>query len=401
MFRNLLIISLLVQSIYQQKVIQATYFRIQGDLSLQIFLGIPQVEATIVIDLSQDHSFLDSILHLSSLSIQGITPKTIFHSTFKKNIEITVQEIFDIIEFKYTNTTSHAYFSYYATDSKNEIKSKLGMGAKFNDTTFSIIHQLKQYNFIDYLSFAFHPLDIHSINAPQFGIPYSNGKMIIGDIPIIQEDNYGFCKINSTQSKWSCKLKSISIGNSFIYVNNDDTISYFQSNTFRINTPKDFMLFLKNKVFHDYINRDICEFQFLDTEYLYTFDLIKCNCQYVSEMPMMSFTFGNFVFSIKMSSLFLHSGKFCESLFVSYNKDEWVFGTAFVDKYITMFDYEREDVIFYTFPLGGIIQEVGNKSQYMKISNNHHMSLYCFVIACILNLIGIILDIIIKYKNKI
>lgn len=391
----LIIICLLIKTCNLRKVLQANYYRIHGTFYLRILLGVPQKACTIEINLSTDHSFFDA-LYQSSQSVQSIYPKTIINPIFK--IETTVDEITDLFEFHEITNEINASLTYYAIQSKNNIKSSLGMSSRFNNTLFSIIHQLKKASLIDYLSFSFHPLDANPSNTPQIGIFYSLGKMLIGDIPIEQNDGYGFCKINNTESKWSCELKAVSIGNIYTYVNNDHFVSYFQTNTFRIETPMDFMRSIINDFLKDYIDKDICEYIPMNQGYMYSFDSIKCVCQYLNEMPKISITLGNYIYMMNMSSMFISYGKFCQSIFVSYNKNEWVLGTAFIDKYITMFDYEKQSVILYTFPNGGLIEQIINNIQYISSSNS--MSKYCLLIICIFNLIGICLTIRTKIKIK-
>lgn len=103
-----------------------------------------------------------------------------------------------IIDEKYTLNNYSVYIKYEPTKWISD--QGLGFGYHFNDTSFSLIHQLKYNNFIDNLQFIFEP-------------HLRNGYLHLGGVPnttLLTEMTYkGIFEINETLPTWGFTLSSI------------------------------------------------------------------------------------------------------------------------------------------------------------------------------------------------
>lgn len=216
--------------------------------------------------------------------------------------------------------------------------------------SFSIMHQLKKTNQISQLIYAFGP--------PIMPIGY----MYLGGVPsdIIQNRDKGMCKVNN--NKWGCKLNNVVFTNK----NEELLLSYnnkykmiFQSAYKPIYAPSDFIDLLSKKLMKTYFDKNICYFK----EFMfYHCKLIECldvDDNLLLSLPtFISFEIDNYLYKIPFEKMYefsydaIEKKSFIKFLVVqSLNQDEedyWILGGIFLTNFLSVFDYLKEEISFYS-----------------------------------------------------
>lgn len=239
---------------------------------------------------------------------------------------------------------------------------------KFDNEDFSIVHQLKKNNITDYLSFTVSPFEKDENN---------HGLIYFGKVPneVIKGKHMGKCKVNDKYSSWYCTLKSVNIGNKKFYNKNNMAISTINGD---IIIPKEFFNFLESEILD--IKNDKCK---VVTESKQNSSSFICISSYVYEFKgVVDFIIGDYKLSLPLHKLFgCNSFQLCQSYFEyrpSIEDGLWIIGYSFFINYITTFDYEKGEIIFYS------------KELLEKVDNNENLetgiytkSIYFSIIICL------------------
>lgn len=195
---------------------------------------------------------------------------------------------------------------------------------------YSLIHRLYDSGFVSERNFGF------SLNATY------DSMMTVGGIPKQYKEKYPFvAKCDALDSvKWGCKMKNVFFNN-IIYHNTAEFFFDIQKN--KILAPKSFFVFLKTQIFHDYINKKICEFV--------TINLIQhfiCECKSLENFPKISFYFSKELsISLEKNQIFDITNDRCYfSIYNNLKNDVWVFQLNFLNNTYINFDYDNKSVTF-------------------------------------------------------
>ena len=298
----------------------------------------------------------------------------------RNGITVNVREIYAQLNF--TNIVVN--FTLYNV-MENSIFSGLEKGFPFalNMTHYSmnLVYQLKLQGYTDKLIITFDPFN----NISYFGdIPYK---------VIYQKHQYKW-KINPAINSWGIQMSQIYITNnkdSVLYNLGLENFLYFQTIEERVYFPSQFINFLKNEVFADYIKSSQCLYSNSTSLHYFT-------CYYTQTIKdyKINFILGNMLITFKLEEIMgIISDD--ESNFKSFTLREnphgyWAIGVMFLRKFVSVFDYENKEIILFSdqeFKLVGINHK----------ANSIRIKFLLFLI--IVDLLGICLIWRIKFKFKV
>ena len=210
-----------------------------------------------------------------------------------------------------------------------------GFAFSYNMTNYnnSLTHLLYINHKIDHLLYAFYPQT------------NTTGTLYFGNVPSSITKNYQYessCSIIPNGIYWGCSIDKIEFGNlEYIPVNNETHSNhvYFNSGFNNIHFPEDFI---------DYFS-----------DYLYIFGRcsvfssiegidVTCDKTVMAMAGNITFTIGDYQYVIDIPSLFKCSTHNCYSLFMTKKEygNNWVFGIQFLNRFISVFDYENKEIRF-------------------------------------------------------
>lgn len=234
---------------------------------------------------------------------------------------------------------------------------------EYNFTFYNIINE-EQYNLasntlsLPYRTNSLSILDdlynTNEINDKVFYIDSFHSNLYFGDMPHNERLIYSSSfYVNSSYNTWGLNLDSVSLraeGGSFWYFNNNKKYIYFQTSSPFISAPKAYMLFLINQFFNKHFISGDCE----SNEH---FNIVKITCRnkIVYTFPNITFTIDDIDISFPLYLLFDRRGDDnYKSEFLmkeNTNKDEkdiWVFGTSFMNVFVTKFDKTKSIITLYS-----------------------------------------------------
>ena len=276
----------------------------------------------------------------------------------------------------------------------------IGLAYKFVDERYSLIHELKKRKLISHLSYGFIPPSLInsyeknesiniSINDTIHDKKNKDGVTFFGGIPknyIFNKYRYN-CKLSEKYNFWSCELPYVFIGE--INKNNNTENIYFENGNYayfnaaerRILAPKDFIYFLKTNYFFDELLNGDCKFYLYGANHVF-----ECKCELQDKFPNVSFIFNNYKYTLTSSELFTeYGGGFCHFLIQENHmrKNNFAFGTPFMSKFISNFDYETKYISFYT---ENKLEEIDIE----ELFHPSHLKRYLMILGLFLLIIGLI-----------
>ena len=252
---------------------------------------------------------------------------------------------FDYIEYRdyinfYTIEPILINFS-FQDDNSFFSRDSAGFGLGYNSTVneLSFTSQLKTKGLIDKNAFTIIPNEINESKKDY-------GTLYFGEIPkyLIKNKKYkGNCFTIGNTTKWSCNLTKISFGN-HTFVNNYN--SYFQTSVKSLIVPSEFLDVLTDKFLMEYKKNKKCR-ETSSFGFVFSFE---CDCDIVKSLPGLEFTFNDKIFIIKFEYFFSQNKDKC---FLDITHDfifanEFVFGTVFMNLFISNFDYDNKVISFYS-----------------------------------------------------
>lgn len=167
-------------------------------------------------------------------------------------------EYYDVLQFHNDEKTS-LNFTIFVVELNETIPSHtskgIGLAYQFEDEKYSLVHELKRLNIINYLSFGLSP------NVPHDGY----GKIYFGGIPFEDDSRLKYqslCEVSNKYIPWNCLLRSIV----FEYEKSKDELqinqyAFFSSTEASISLPKQMMVQISQKtIMKKLIEKGICEF---------------------------------------------------------------------------------------------------------------------------------------------
>lgn len=338
LFSSMLVLLLETIKCFPDKILEADYNLLYGRYYLQVSIGSKN-SYSLRIDLSSsciivEGAEMDNKDIIESYTMQSTYYLPIMAFHVKKNITLgkdisLSMHLYNINDTKYSKILSQS----------------IGMGPKVDNDKFSLVHQLKQQGYIEKLIFSFAPR-IKLVNSIYFGgLPSKLNHSYT---------NVTTCKSNFTFfSTWGCYLDYVFFDGytkpQEIFKN--DNYATFQTTTSEVLVTKKFIDYLVNVVLRKEIQKKKC-FNF-KTGMINDYNAaIRCECNVFENLPSINFVIEGKIHKFNMKDLFdyfLQNDDKCDLLvYPNPNEDRWLFGTNFLSKYYTSFDYEKEKVIFYS-----------------------------------------------------
>ena len=233
-------------------------------------------------------------------------------------------------------------FNINPTFTSTQTSQYIAFALTFNDYSMSVIHQLKQQGYINELSFIFNT-----------GYRYIR-ELYLGKPPsslFNKQMNKSTCHVNTTYPyvNWNCKLDYIYFTNHLQNKYNEHTLTYFSTVLYETKAPLSFIHFIKDVLLYEYFVNNHCNVEESRNAY------IECECGVLYDLGEVSFVMNGFVHAFKIDEIFdiyevdLIEEGVCELIVITNrNEDAWVFGIGFMNKYISVFNYERNEISFYS-----------------------------------------------------
>lgn len=258
-----------------------------------------------------------------------------------------------------------------------------GFAYKFQDESFSIIHQLYKNGKISEKSFGLIPY--RSDRKP------GTGSIYLGEISDVILNDYrynGSCLVSDDYIPWGCQISSLILNNK-TYVFNQ--YAFFNTAQYHTIVSTKFFDFIYNNYFINWVDNEACLKIMISSVYYF-----RCYQVAVEMAGKISFQFNNkLTLIIPIIDLFTCSEELCESNFVSNaDKNLFEFGSAFFKFFnATVFHYDKKAVFFYSDKDSVIFNHKPstlNKIKFQQI-------VLGWVI--IINIFGIIFIVLIKQKT--
>lgn len=329
------VLSLIVNTI-TPKSFQLEYSQLSDSFNLVVLMGEPYRSKYFEIDLKEPVSWVTKAYYKrnDNVKVIGSDSVAIGHSQ-KTDYEI----ITDRLRINNTKIDISDFPLYYTIEFLQDFDG-ISFARKFKDETFSLIHRLYHDNFIDKLAYGFFPIDTQK------------GKINCGTLSETINYNYRTsCKAYNTDSSWGCKLTKVYFGSEEHYYVNRHKM-YFQASDKRILVPKDFMAILNQTYFNKYMEKGICSMLIGFGRHTY-----ECLPEVKHSFPNLTIEFDSITVDLPLKDIIndeVRNVKFyLEENY--YNENEWVFGLTFFMKYPVYFDYEKNDITFFSdSPFSGI-----------------------------------------------
>ena len=350
----------------------------------KLIIGTPKQEIPLTI------SFIDHLFYISHKNISGIFNEKL--STSYKNITNVKNIIYlgnikegiimnDNIYLKDKNEkiiNINSSKMVFITNVKNIslIKNSLiGLTQNniFNLHEYNFIYQWKKNNIIKSYSFYYDYID------------NSKGKIIFGEFPHeinnkkynLNDLKYYYYKFESEIFNWQILFNSIKFSN----FEKRDIKVIINNDFLGILTTFDFIDYIKQYFFNEYLNNNLCSFEKNDLNDEYSFIICdeKINIKKFEDIKFYNREF-NYTFILNYNDIFIKKDNkyYCLILFEKENKRfSWIIGEVLLKKYILIFNEEKGIIGFYI--------------------NNNKNSFFNFSISWILVLIFLFSTIILSY----
>ena len=359
-------------------------------LNISTYYNNTQSFHIIPIDLNKNISLFES-LQSTPYTFIGNTTIPLSSVTTK---QIPVDIISTTISFPETSNNNVnnisinlTLFNINSTFTSLQTSQYIGFALTFNDHSMSVIHQLKQHGYINELSFTFNN-GYRYIRELYLGKPPSS----LFNKPM----NKSTCYVNTTYPyvNWNCKLDYIYFTNHSHNKYNEHTLTYFNTVLYETKVPLSFIHFIKDVLLYEHFHNNHCKIE--ETRNAY----IQCECGVLYDLGEVSFVMNGFVHAFKMNEIFdiyemdLIGEDVCELVIITNrNEDAWVFGIGFMNKYISVFNYERNEISFYS--------EKIFKDELTYINKTFIGSIHVIKENCLLLFVGcLIMVITMKFNNE-
>lgn len=326
---------LLVNAILADKIIE---------INPEVIVNLPQIQITFIDANTTIHPTINTYLPYSLLDnynindYENITTKGQINISLEQQIEAYTLEgnirIGEVNIMKYNFLYSE--YVYFVPD------LGIGLGYKFEDDSFSLIHSLYNSKQIEKKMFAF---------KPKFNEPDSlDEKMYFGGIPNnihLKTPYQGYCDVQDGYQTWGCNLTKIIFNNKEYEIN---SYAVFHS-TFEdfLSSNLLFELFTE-KIFKDKLDNHICRLSISVGEE----QCIVCTDGIENNNNTIDFEFAQMKISFKITQLFKKTfNNDWNSLFISNPYQEYgnkiILGSLFIRQFqYSVFDYDKKQVQFYS-----------------------------------------------------
>ena len=238
--------------------------------------------------------------------------------------------------FYYNNlNTQHYPLSY----------QNLPLSYKFYNNSFSLIYSMLNASMISHALFAIEPID------------QRKGYFHMGGVPKESIDNKykATLTVDQNYDTWGTNLDYIKINSHIFrykrYIN-------FQANISELYVSIDFLNFLNTSLLMPYLSDNRCRY-----EDRYYKKYYECQCGVFNSFPTISFMINGTLFEFQMKNMKdrpeRKDNENCTLLLVNteseMNNSQFIFGTFFLQNFISVFDYESSSITFYSnFPFSSL-----------------------------------------------
>lgn len=318
-----------------EKIITINYFSFKKGYTTHIGFSEPASPLFINLNIGLNFTAISDIgLSKGNLNSLVEIDKEIFPINGKNQPALKYRDTITLaFEYKIEN-----FKFYHILNEEFGNMNSIGLGYKFRDLQLSFLHQLKNKNWIDELSFTF---------GPEKDDEY--GDIYFGGIPdeIIKNKKSVSLKVKEREYYWGTNLQYIYIGqdkeNGFEVTN----YSYFQSNNVYTRIPQSFFSFLNNKLFMNYIMKSECVINQKDN-----LKQFRCNCEIVKTFPHISFVIDGYIFELDRNNLFFFDS--FQKCFFTMETDtndvtnDFILGISFYKTNYISFNYEKDSIEIYS-----------------------------------------------------
>lgn len=255
---------------------------------------------------------------------------------------IKVQEVYTKIKLK---SLFFPLTCYLIFKEEEELEQKKGIpfGYQIRDESFSPIFQLKKAKLINKMAFGLSFRDASHAYMHFGGLPYH----------LIHNKYLAKCPINKRKPYWGCLMSKMYMTKQNGYLNNQfnfdiNEFVFFQTIHNDILAPMSFMEKLKVNYFNQYFDNGECQY---NNEYSYS--TFSCKCLNNILEGNLILVLNGINFSLPIKSFFhnyysINHEERCTFIIKGHNKEQWEFGTIFLKRYTTLFDYENKEILFYS-----------------------------------------------------
>lgn len=372
---KLLFISLFFES-FNSKIIHNKILVQRRQDSLLMNIGNTTSSIYVDIDLVQNKTCIISKRFFESLLFSNIIIKG------TKEITMNNQKyIFNIVQdkwrFREDNIEVDFNYLFLNQDLLNPIEF-VSFAYKMDDE-YSIIQTLYHNHYIERRSFAITKKE----QSQQI-------SMYFGGIPIEQIGNQKSikCSVQTNYQTWGCILNYISFGDNKVYHKQSiNQYAYFQTSIYHILAPEYFLDYVYENIFYQQFKEKLCFYNQDDYE-----KNIICYCNSTNNFPGIYFHFGNGSVYLDNEILFHHYYK-DQCLFIieknyidKENNKTWLFGNVFLLLFDNLFDYDNNDITFYS------------KDKIFGSFNGVYANKVIIILNTILLLVSIICSLLLKKK---
>ena len=358
----------------EHKIISIPYREADNKLTTFLYLGYPSQDINVTLNQENDFTYFSFPDYDIKQSMTYGKKGEERVSLNGYNIQASI--VTEMIEFDCSMTMFFIdLYVYHFQNNPNKENShysnSLSLSYNVKHSNYSLVNQIKHEKFIDKLSYGFHD---------------TTKKLYFGGFPerFLIDKYEAKCKVNDKFNKyklWGCLLKNVYIGNSerekYIITNE---YAYLTINERRIFTPEEFLVFLSNTIFKEYIERGQCKYKnSMSYKYFY------CDCRYIDDFPNIIFDFNDYHFELNRSELFEEAkDNRCNFNIASNSENQiekvWSFGRLFILKYHTLFDYDNNEIRFYSeTPFGK-----HNTKKYRTIQSNTKSNIITIICSFVL-----------------
>ena len=291
-----------------------------------------------------------------------------------KTERIHLIENFDVSHYKTSfeiqNIPIIDYSLYLSTDIIQYYPDQgIGLAYKFEDNSFSIVHNLYKRNIIEHLTFT---IESHRENK--------NASIHFGYIDMDFNSKFkGVLNVNDDIKYWGSMLNGITFNNTYYEMNSYSIINTCINDLFYSDEIFDFVF---NVILSDYIKDGICYKNTTDIGLSY----LICKQKIKEYNNDLLFLFGTTQIKLKVSNLFKSSygGLVNSNPYYPY-RNKTIIGIHLLKMMnYTLFDYENKEIVFYSDNI-----EMINVKEY-SIQSLRIITVLCSII-CILNIIVLII----------
>lgn len=343
--------------------------KIKDKICLLMRMGEIKNKMVFEIDLQRPYSYVTSRTFLrrfyeSSTSLGYFNNKSISNTSLEK--------LQDILHFNDNGIDLNKFDFYFMYENETTGYNSISFAYESKKEQNSIINILYAKKYIDKLQ-----LILEIIGE--------NGSLVAGSFPLNSLVNFtkGSCIIHN--NKWGCDVNSIYVDKKKIYDNKIYTI--FTVTSYEIVLPKLVYDYYIDNVINGLTKQGLCN----EINGKYT-----CYSHGINKMPNITLEIGNMFYVLNSKNLFWQNEN--SYLFIcqkNQNDNELQLGISFLEKFVSVFDYENDLIMFYSKDKS-VIKE---KNEFKLIDNKFYIIIVC-IFLLFFNMIYNILILILCFKTN-